>query len=313
MPIYIYDDWHFERDLADGTTDTLLLGGKFKLGRVEGTASISTEYEVQRAPQGDGVRVLGHYIPERPLNFVILSTDNATEEERDVAKRRVLEYVRPNLYKPVRAIVTYVTGQRYAIDIRPGEGAVFSPDAFAGTSFQDSLSFIAHHPIWYDPDTIEYSITQEDISNIIITVPRFKFPTPVTFSVVFGPKGRPFTTEDIEYAGSYEAHPKITLTGPFGGVRIENTGTLTHFSLLYEVYEDDKRIIEYNQERRGWEIKNAMGEDRRYELSLDSNLADFAIVPSDHLQYDQKISALFTGITTDTAMKVEHNPRYVSI
>ena len=313
--VYFYRDWHFVRERADGSTDRLRLDSNFELGRIEGTGVASVEYDTEQSPQEDGVKVVNYRLSERTITLVIVHSGSSSEEERDYYIEQIYDFFRPNLYKPVSLITTYIDGRRRAITIRPEGDIDIQPDELAEGGFQITVTVIAHNPVWYNPDTVDnknsFNISQADATSVSVTIPRVIFP--ITFPITFGPRGRPFSTPDLEYDGNYPTRPKIVLSGPFSGVRVENTGTLVYFSLISDVSSDESRTIEFNAESSGWEITDENGNDRRYEVSIDSNLEDFFIEPTDRLQYDQKISALFNGIATDTALDVEYQEKYISM
>ena len=146
-------NWFFEREFADGTIDRLNLLGEFILSQVEGIGSVPVEYFTQQSALGEGLRVTGYSLGERNLIFNIIAIGNSSAEERDENRRRLLDFARPNQYKPVQAIVSKPSGARYSISIYPAEGAVFSPDGSAGVNFQEPTTWVSYNPIWYHYDT----------------------------------------------------------------------------------------------------------------------------------------------------------------
>ena len=158
MARFYSEGWFFEQEFADGTINRLDLTAGFVLSQSEGLGSIPVEYYTQQAALGDGIRISGYSLGERNLIFTIVSLGNYTLEERDEKRMRLLDFARPNQYKPVKAVVTKANGKRYFISIYPAEGAAFTPDSFANANFQEPTTWISYNPIWYEYDKVVYEL-----------------------------------------------------------------------------------------------------------------------------------------------------------
>ena len=129
---------------------------------------------------------------------------------------------------------------------------------------------------------------------------------PFTLPMTMNGRGDSFTTNDIEYKGSWHTYPKITLTGPYSGVTIANTGTGAKFSLVVGIPSGAKRIIAYDIDNLAWSIKDENGMDKFYESSPDSNFVNFNIQPTNLIKGRQIIAVRFTGISSATKAVVEY-------
>ena len=137
-------DWFFEREFADGTTDQLNFHGSFDLSIIEGIGSVPVEYFTQQSALGEGLRVTGYNLGERNLIFTIVSVGNESLEETYNNRSRLLDFARPNQYKPVKAVVNKPDGNSYSISVYPAEGAAFAPDGpgRCKLSSADNMDFI---------------------------------------------------------------------------------------------------------------------------------------------------------------------------
>ena len=143
--------WRFERTLANGEIDKLELVHNFALIQRGGFGAPPLEYRTQQSLQGVGERVLDYQVNTRTVTFEIASTENATQADLDAARRRLIEFAKPNQVEPVRAIITRTDGSSRAIHIRPLDAAAFNPAEASGLSFLEPTTWVAHDPIWFDP------------------------------------------------------------------------------------------------------------------------------------------------------------------
>lgn len=139
------------------------------------------------------------------------------------------------------------------------------------------------------------------------------FAFPASFPISMGRVGRPLRTERLRYPGSWMSRPKITLFGPYAGADIRNTGTGISFTFVVGIGPGDHRLVEWNENDQAWYVTDPEGNYVWHELSPDSNLLDFGIVPEHLSERLQRIDALISGGNAESAIRVEYHDRYVGI
>ena len=192
------------------------------------------------------------------------------------------------------------TGNRFLWDFGNGQVSnAFSPiyTYDKGATYSVALTAI---------DSAGYSTVTNNVKAIRAGDATEPWYMPFTLPMTMNGRGDSFTTNDIEYKGSWHTYPKITLTGPYSGVIITNTGTGASFSLVVGVPSGSTRTIEYDVNNLAWSIKDENGNDRFYESSPDSNFVNFNIQPSNLIKGRQIISVRFTGIASTTKAVVEY-------
>ena len=314
MPDTIYrgSDWRFERELPDSTIEVMQLSHSFLLLAPSGFGQPATEWQTQRALQGVGERVLGYQIGVRNITLEIASLENTSMTELNIAKRRLIEFAKPNQHKPIYVVVTQEDGSKFASYLRPLEGASFTGGSQDGVSFREPTSWVAHDPIIFNPAKVVYNLPLDDLGEADEDdIEREKFVFPITFPITFGIKGVPFITPDLKYPGSWRTRPKITLTGPYAGARVRNTATGRRFQFDIGIGEGAMRIIEWDSDAQNWIIVDGDGNNVWNELTPKSNLLDFAIMPDNEISGRQKIEITFSGRNDDTAATVEYYERYI--
>lgn len=148
-----------------------------------------------------------------------------------------------------------------ALDCFLEGGLVFEPQG-ANFNISETLDFVAHNPIVYDPtqqtDTLPWPTN------------RLVFPTcfPFVTCAYFG-------SMSITYTGTWETFPTIEIDGPAVDISILNWSTGHEIKLDYSVSLGETVTIELKHDTKS--IYNNYGEDLLYTL-VDSDLGQFSIM-----------------------------------
>ena len=163
--------WELERTL-DGSQkkDILRIRGKWRLVHAEGTGSLETERTGIFAHEVDGQITPTYLVNPRSLEIGILYTGARNQREYYEARQRLLNFVRPNQYRPVRLYVTLPTRQVFYIDIVGNPGAPLSLAQERNHTFLEPVSFIANDPIFTEATTNVKQITLSTVS--LVTAPN---------------------------------------------------------------------------------------------------------------------------------------------
>lgn len=134
-------------------------------------------------------------------------------------------------------------------------------------AIQDAIRFIAHDPFYYGTSTheIEFGGTGDD-----------ELVFPITFPIVFG-KSFVDDTQVINYAGTFNAFPIITITGPAKGVTLTNLATNEMISLNYDV--PTGVIVTINLSEGQKTASDNLGNNLIGYITPNSDLATFSILP----------------------------------
>jgi len=209
----------------------------------------------------------------------------------------------PNLPLPGVLRWHYIINGVYTIrdlDIFTVSGLGFTPlEGWREWSVLESMEFIAHNPIIYDP-TVHTSAVSTFYDSLIF---------PMNFPFVLGTS---YGIMDVTYGGTWEEYPTITVTGPAAGVYIENYTTGKKLRLNYTVSLNE--TITFDLKYNTKTITSDSGQDLSQYLSDDSDLGEF------NLQYDpivpdgiNTIIVYTIGATTGTTFTFTYYNRYYGI
>jgi hypothetical protein len=266
-----------------------------------------TSYQTRKRYQATGESVLGYQISPRLLSFNLY---NPTEERRSdywAARAEVLAFIRSNRGR-LTLTIGFANGNKRSIYVRPDSGLEFAPpepDEGLQDYFDQAINLIAHDPIWFDPSAA--SVSPVAATNEEMAIPTM-VPTPI------GSSGDYFDTGALSYPGTWETYPRIVLDGPFNTATLRCIFMNATIQILSPCATGDSRIITLNPDELS--VVDSEGNSKVTELSVDSNLMDFKIVPESELGAgeSQSILCIMTGAVPGTsAFTLEYNERYYGI
>lgn len=246
---------------------------RFSLGRT-GDGLPPIDYITERGPYQAG---------ETPLNLIVNSRlitlqhiRKATNREDYYTNRNdILNKLRPNRqevgsFQPGVLRKILPDGSYRDITVFIQDGLVFpnNTDVWRETTVVEVVRFIAHDPIYYDPD--------ENIVSYAVGSDTDELSFAITFPIEFGLKS---TVEafNIEYDGTWISYPVIILNGQMSDPEIRNISTNKMLKLNYDIDADVSVTIDLSYGSKS--VVDNQGNNLIGYLDENSDLTEFAINP----------------------------------
>lgn len=297
--------WHIEVEDADGTIRKLHLTRPWGTPVQGNFGSPLIEHEVDETLQGHVWEYLGYKISPREIGFKIVRKTAGTRLEFWAQRAELLDFLRPNQFKPAKLILSRGDGQRRALTIYPDPGAPFPPKNTGDWTLDEDVVMTAFDPFWFDPDPVV--ITNRSEQNVI-GGSGFRFP--IRFPIRFTAGSSRFESA-IDYGGSQETYPKITVTGQYHSLVISSTAHHAVIEMLSPLASNVQRIIDCHPNVPN--LLDADGIDRWHEASEKTNLADFRILPKNLAPRAQMINIIALGSDNQMSVKIEYMTRYYGL
>lgn len=259
----------------------------------------------QRGPQQHGETDLGFRLDSRHLNLV-LSVRTRTLAETDAARDLLAYILGPRESRTIALRVTRDDGVVRQIDCRPVGVLDFpvSVDERIGASQKVGVQLVAVEPNWYDPIALQSSFALASFS-AGMAVP---VAIPLLFASATGGTG----SVQVEYGGTFDEFPLLTIAGPVADAYVENVTTGDIISFLgYTIAAGDVITIDLRYGHKS--VFDANGTNRIDALTDDSDLATFRLVSK--LEVEEGRNELFmSGLSLSAASLVTltYFNRYIS-
>lgn len=240
------------------------------------------DYITQQGPYQHGETVLDYRLKPRIIQLVHKRIGGCRENYWD-NRSDIINKLRPNM----QFANSFGTGRLRKIlpdesvrDLRViiQSGPVFSPrnvDSWMEYDFQETIRFIAHNPILFNPSLESANWALSSFNNLIFYESP-NWTNRAVFPIWFG--GDVLSEIlNITYSGTWLAYPTIIITGPLETPRIYNNTTNEKIQLDYAVSVGETVTInlEYGQKT----VTNNFGSNLIGTISSDSDLASFHIAP----------------------------------
>lgn len=238
--------------------------------------------------------------------------DNLWQNRSDLVN--ALRLNRTDLNNPTPgSIRRYLSnGQIRQVDVMLVRGPVFDDNSrWDQFSFSESLEFIAHNPIIYDPTQ-----QSDSTSDLACTIQN-----QLIFPISFGGAGIIFggsvcfavASFDINYVGNWEEYPYIVITGPGSNVLIEHVQTGKKIQLNYTIAAGE--VVTFDLRYGVKLVTNNFGDPLLGFVSTDfSDLATFAIQPDPIVTGGvNTIQVTVNDGTGDTSVALQYLNRYIGI
>lgn len=272
------------------------------------------DYITAQGPYQHGESVLTYRLKPRTIQ-VVHRVNSCSRNSFWTNRATLVNYLRPNrqgygLIAPGTLRYILADGSQRDLKVFIDEGPVFaarSLDKWDEFGIQETIRFIAHDPIFYDP-TLHTSTFTLTASNHLIFPFSFQGSDLVFATNVIN------NNISITYAGTWEAFPTITITGPIDGPIITNTTTGEKIQLNYVVAAGE--VVTINLAFNNKTVLSSLtGQDLIGLISSDSNLATFSIVPEPTATGGvNTINVIGGGATVgQTAVVVSYYTRYIGI
>jgi hypothetical protein len=176
------------------------------------------------------------------------------------------------------------------------------PEEWDEWSIFETLRFIAHDPIIFNPAQQSASWTISETSELIF---------PIEFPIIFG--AAIINNElDVTYNGTWLTHPTITITGPLYGPIIQNNSTDEEIVINYDVEPGDTLTLDLNYGVKT--VEDADGTNRIGTVTPDSDLATFHIAPAPQVSGGVNTLKVIGGNADDnTAVAITWYDKYIGI
>lgn len=270
------------------------------------------EYITQRGPYQDGESVLDYRINTRKIQLV----HRRNECDRNgywTGRSELINFLRPNR-QPTSLFQTFTLrkilpdGTKRDIRVLYTEGLGFRPssDAWDEWSIQETIVFLAHDPIFFDPDINIVSLTMPVVSGAELS---FAIEFPIRFS-----SRANAAEETIAYAGNYKSFPIIYMQGPMRNPIIKNvtTGEVIEFVNGFELASGESLIIDTSFGQKT--IIDSNGDNQIGQLTSDSDLTSFHIAPDPEADNGNNgIGFTADEMDANSVLNIRYYDRYIAI
>jgi hypothetical protein len=260
------------------------------------------EWETKAGYKQDGATVNGYKIGVRTITAtwyedVALGCTRAEYWEK---RGNIQAFLRPDR-APFTFTLVQPNGIKRALQVYPQQGWIFpelsnEEDAF---TIRETIPLLAFDPIWYDPQVT--SVVGTNVENAQLVYP---FSYGVNNGRIYGVFKT--STAAINYTGTWDAYPTLTLTGPYTNVNITLNGA--RITLETAIVAGETRTITTQQGKIS--VVDGLGNNKISELSTTSNIIDFKLLPPPIQTGQNVVSAVFEGSTLTTAIQIQFNTRY---
>jgi hypothetical protein len=248
---------------------------QFLISGIQGQGLPSIDYRVQRGPFQDGVTPLGFTLGSRNVLMTHRRNAGCRQDYWD-ARADFLDFIRPNRQEVDEFIPGILRKVLPNGDKRDLSVFILNGPDFVGKqqgrwdefSFQEVITFVAHDPVFFDPDSLLQELTLPTNGDEL----SFAITYPIRFS---SPGGVP--TDDVEYDGTYKSFPTFVLQGPMREPIIDNVSTGERIKIEDDI--DAGRTVTINLTFGNKTVTDDLGNNLIGELSTDSDLATFHLAP----------------------------------
>jgi len=295
----------------DGRTYNFDALDKFLISET-GFGMPAIEYQTQRGPFQHGETALDYRLKPRVIQ-IIHRSNACSRDDYYNDRSTLLNFIRPNRQLPgyfTPGILRKVLpdGSRYDLKVFLEQGPEFvarSGDKWDEWSFQETIRFIAHNPIFYDPDLVTVNISGSTINNL------WEFPLTLP-----KPMGRNFLSDPvttITYTGTWLEYPGIVITGPMDGPTITNNSTGETISLLYNINSGE--TVTFNL---GYGSKSAISNiagDILWAVKDVSDLATFHLAPDPEVALGANTILISAGawLLGTSRISFQYHNRYIGL
>lgn len=145
-------------------------------------------------------------------------------------------------------------------------------------ALSDTLRFVAHDPVWYNPTLQTMSWGVIDLSNLIFYHDP-DWTNRAVFPIWFG-SDYILSTDSLTCLGTWMSKPKVVLTGPFSSVTLENLSTGDKLVMRYNAVDGEQVTIDLD----AMTVTNNFGHNLMRYMSTpyanaDSDLITFGLYP----------------------------------
>lgn len=259
----------------------------------DGTGLPEIDYITQKGPFQHGETIQDYFLQPRIIQLTLRRLCKCRDDYwRE--RQRLINVLRPNRGQGVIRKVLQ-DGTKRDIKVYIQQGPSFPTRGnWDETTIQETLRFIAHNPVWYNP-------VQQTQTYAPVGAPVGTFP--ITFPFTFESYD---TTATITYNGNWIDYPSIVVTGPISNFRIYNATTDEELRLLYDLSAG--RTITFDLSYGNKTITLDDGTNLIPYISEDSDLATFHLEPGSNV-----IQVSGSGVVSGMTVVVNWYERYIAL
>lgn len=250
----------------------------------EGSGLPPIDYITERGPFQHGETITDFFLRPRIVQFLIRQKFCSRQEAWD-GRTALLNAIRPNKSGGPQGVLRKILPNREKrdLDVVPIIGPKFEPrqlNRWDEWAIQEVLRFTAYNPVYYNP-VVKTAVVSTIPNNFPYTFPfYFDVPQQLVFPIDFPISFYGWdNVVDINYAGTWEEYPTITITGPAGPyIRIINETTgerIVLTGLMIPAGDIVTIALAYGSQI----ITNTAGANLLGHVSADSDLATFHLEP----------------------------------
>jgi hypothetical protein len=279
----------------------------------EGTGMPPIEYIIQKGPMQHGETVIDYRLGTRTIQLIVRQ-DTYDRYTYWTKRAGLLNAIRPNFHTlnnfgPGTLRKKLPDGSIRDLNVVIEQGPIFvakSQDQWDEFGYTETLRFIAHDPIYFDPTKI--TLTFDDLVDPLLPA-HTVFPT--SFPITLGVTAYA-VAKSITYAGSWPTFPKIVITGPMDGFLILNATTGEWIELYYIISTGE--IVTIDLPYGNKTIVSSLGTDLSGAYVSGSDITTF------HVAQDPEVTGgvntfqvEVTGTDANSKVELEFYTRYIGI
>ena len=253
--------------------------------------------------------VRGYAVEPRSVSLTLFTLAERREDYW-AARRRLVDVLRFNRGGPLALRHVRADGTARVLWCFP-DGSPDWADESEWDAWETEIALVAHNPLFQDAVATAVRL---DKAELALTFP---ITFPIAFEGVYSP-----IYEDIVYTGDFPAWPVIEVDGPYTTLQVINETTGAMVGLAGAVAAGEKRILDLTPGQQTLVDQN--GVSRWGELWMpDSVLMAFNLRPPGLSRlvsiYEgvpggvNRVKAVFTGRTDDTACRLHYRQQYFSL
>lgn len=257
----------------------------------------------ESGPLQDGATYIDYRLSPRDLTLVLGL--NATSSETYFERRRKLF----NIFKPKRnnslsLRLTLPDGSIRQLDTVYTNGLSADGSEKVAYYHKFAIGLRAHDPTWYNP-------VQNSVPFGVISSSGFTVPMSVNLNVGASTIGQ---TVSIEYDGTWDTYPIVTVVGPVTNLVITNATTGDKLDFTgYTLDANRTYTIDCRYARKT--VIDDLGNNHIAKLATDSDLSTFRLVAAEDNSDTHINDIVVTGTSATTATRIylQYFSRYIGI
>lgn len=268
------------------------------------------DYITQKGPFQHGETVLDYRL--RPRVLQIVHRENSCSREAYWTNRNdLLDAIKPNRHsvgdvQPGQLRKILPSGAKRDLDVFISRGPSFearNPGRWDEWAFTETLRFIAHNPLAYNPDLASYEFALAALTELEFAI---------EFPIEFGTSTLD-ESETITYNGTWQSFPTITIVGPIDNPVITNTSTSEKIELDYSISAGTTITITLDYGNKT--VEDGSGSNLIATVSADSDLDTFHVAPDPEVvDGENTITVEGGGADADsTSVTISYYERFIGI